>query len=215
MAHYYQDVSHFRAPYKGVSVGAFGADTDGPTPPATTIFDAYLRKRPDGLYEFEPATKKVLTEHLKSYLLINPTDDSTFLREPTAEELAAMKTPEGEKFYKPLIAYNWVQAAVAKGFHVFTSPTMAVPAPQQLYLKLISIDDKASLNQLAQSGENAKMLVIIAEGQTAAAKAISTLVPLAIGVGAAAAVGIGILALGKRGPSGTLGTGKLTPNRRL
>lgn len=131
----YQEISHFRAPYK--NVWSMGATTDAPPPPGPGGSleppggdDAAIKALydvEDGVHIFKPAVRDQIMAMLvvRRVIFISGDRVNTVLYSP--EEIEAMKTPEGQAVLAPLQASKWVVDRVKEGKVVFAPPSLLMP----------------------------------------------------------------------------------------
>jgi hypothetical protein len=141
----YQDISHFRAPYKNVwSMGADAPPSPGPggslTPPGgdTAAFQALYDVK-DGVHIFKPEVRNQILAllGLRRVVFVGGPNERVNTVPYTAEEIEAMKTPEGQALFAPMQASKWVAERVAEGKAVFAPAWMLMP------------DDATSTKELA------------------------------------------------------------------
>lgn len=132
----YQEISHFRAPYK--NVWSMGATSDTPPPPPgpggsleppggddAAILAMY--DIDDGVHVFKPKVRDQILARLVVRRVIFITGDRVNTVPYTPEEIAAMETPEGQATLAPLQASKWVADKVKEGKVVFAPPSLLMP----------------------------------------------------------------------------------------
>lgn len=162
----YVDVSHSRAPYRNVwSMGANEAPpTPGPTGPLEpggngggdmTAFLSMMTND-DGVWRFKPETANTIMAYLLTYRIIQipgAVPERVAITPYTAEEIAAMKTPEGQAVFAPLQAAKWVADKVKEGKAVFAPPFILAPegSVAQKELAAIPASDKDAVRTAAST----------------------------------------------------------------
>lgn len=133
---FYQDISHFRAPYKNYqTLAGLGLETDNPTAPAAEdpIFATMATVGEDGIRRFKPELVASIRAMLPAYngVWLN---DSTIRIEPfDAAALAqAAKDPAAAEFLKSRSADKWVSDKIAAGFAIYAPFSIIAPNTQTL-----------------------------------------------------------------------------------
>jgi len=156
---FYQDISHFRAPYKNYqTLAGFGADTGAPAaPPAWAQFAS---KGEDGILYFNELTKKGIYQQLL-YTAAIPVSENVIRAETlNPQTLAEAQKPENvailEAILKSSAAY-WVDQKIAAGFGIampFTAINVASQAgtPAGLQIATMSPADYQQAVALSNSG---------------------------------------------------------------
>lgn len=213
--HYYQDVSHFRAPYKNVQVAGFGATIDGgepiqtppPAPPPETgpsPLDASVEQTPDGLWRFKPAVSKQIIKNLTAFNAIYMTPERVALQ-PWSKEQAdyAAKDSAYAKTLTNNSGATWVGKQLKAGNIVFASASLIAPYMPESKPELgaVPAKDTARLQEIAAMGEAGKMAPILVDPRSSSDKALvasAGIHPVVIVVGIAAVVGVGLYAYKKK-----------------
>jgi hypothetical protein len=193
----YQEISHFRAPYK--NVWSMGATTDAPPPPPGPGGaleppggdDAAIKAMydvQDGVHVFKPAVRDQIMAMLMVRRVIFITDDRVNTVPYSPEEIEAMKTPEGQAVLAPLQASKWVTDRIKQKKVVFAPPGILMPegAGSKELAAIPASDDQAV--KLAGSTPYAGVL----GGYSTGMFANITMTNVAVAVAALAAVGGGL-----------------------
>jgi hypothetical protein len=134
--HYYQDISHFRAPYKNYqTMAGFGLETGTPATPAAEdpAVAMIATMGEDGIRRFRPELVTSVRAMLVAYngIWLN---DSTIRIEPFDAQAVtqASKDPTTAAFLKSRSADKWVSDKIADGFAIYAPFSIIAPNTQTL-----------------------------------------------------------------------------------
>lgn len=156
---FYQDISHFRAPYKNYqTLAGFGADTGAPAAPPA--WSQYASKGEDGILYFNDVAKKGIYQQLL-YTAALPVSENVIRAETlNPQTLAEAQKPENvailEAILKSSAAY-WLDQKIAAGFGIampLTALNVAGQAgtPAGLQIAAVSPGDYQQMVDMSNSG---------------------------------------------------------------
>lgn len=156
---FYQDISHFRAPYKNYqTLAGFGADTGAPA--ATPAWAQYASKGEDGILYFNEETKKGIYQQLL-YTAALPVSENVIRAETlNPATIAEAAKPGNESILEAILkssAAYWVDQKIAAGFGIampFTAINVAGQAgtPAGLQIAAMSAGDYQQAVDLSNAG---------------------------------------------------------------
>lgn len=212
---YYQDVSHFRAPYKNVPVGGlggivyqngrrvgFGAVDEMPPPPGPMTEDdvnKLIVRGDDGLWRFRPDAADIIKRALAVYgaIFTNlPTDPSlpaVLTAKYTTEEIGiAKQSKDAALSLYQRSAIKWMQDQIDAGRIVFANVALFTGQPGTNVMWSVGRDDKERLSAYAASPMQ-RMTPILADPRDTSILKKAMMSPVVIGLVAAGVAGTVLL----------------------
>jgi hypothetical protein len=129
--HFYQDISHFRAPYKNYqTIAGFGA-VDPSVPAPTDPTAAITVKGEDGILRYNAATIEFIRSRLMYYAAL-PVSDTVVRAEQFNEQTLAQAAAD-PKIMEGLLKSSvemWVREKIAAGFAVYVPFSFLYPTTE-------------------------------------------------------------------------------------